>query len=157
MQALSATASKQEDATVAVTGVAGRVTPSNDALTAATLARRCEGLLAPQSGPFTLVGDASLSRRPMERIRKPLQARGARLTLRDHSELALRAFGAQLTRTVNSVSIAEPPRDRCKRAGRHLFRRILPVAGCLVTLPLCWIPKKASTRNLAQAAGTGPL
>ena len=104
-------------------------------------------------------GDESLSRRPMERIRKPLEAMGARLTLteghapltieggpltaidyttpvpsaqvktcillaglqtagtttvreavrtRDHSELALRAFGATVTRTLDSVSIAGP-------------------------------------------------
>jgi 3-phosphoshikimate 1-carboxyvinyltransferase len=117
------------------------------------------GLLAPQAGRFTLVGDASLSRRPMERIRTPLQAMGAQLALteghapltiegaplhaidyttpvpsaqvkscilfaalqttgtttvresvrtRDHSELALRAFGAKLTRTSDSVSIAGP-------------------------------------------------
>ena len=106
-----------------------------------------------------MVGDASLSRRPMERIRKPLEAMGARLTLteghapltidggplkaidyttpvpsaqvkscvllaglqtagattvreavrtRDHSELALRAFGANVTRTADSVSISGP-------------------------------------------------
>ena len=121
--------------------------------------RMISGLLAPQQGTFTLVGDASLSRRPMERIRKPLEAMGARLTLtdghapldhpwphpqpidyttpvpsaqiktcvllaglqtagtttvreavrtRDHSELALRAFGATLNRTIDSVSIAGP-------------------------------------------------
>ncbi|MGC1462347.1 MAG: 3-phosphoshikimate 1-carboxyvinyltransferase, partial [Terracidiphilus sp.] len=118
--------------------------------------RMISGLLAPQQGSFTLVGDASLSRRPMERIRKPLEAMGARLTLteghapltiegtplkaidyttpvpsaqvktcvllaglqtvgtttvreavrtRDHSELALRAFGATLIRDLDSVSI----------------------------------------------------
>jgi len=117
------------------------------------------GLLAPQVGRFTLTGDASLSRRPMERIRKPLEAMGASITLtdghapltveghalkaidfttpvpsaqvktcvllaglqtegtttvreavrtRDHSELALRAFGAKINRDQNSVSIAGP-------------------------------------------------
>ena len=48
------------------------------------------GLLAPQEGRFTLIGDASLSRRPMERIRKPLEAMGARLTLTDgHAPLTI--------------------------------------------------------------------
>jgi 3-phosphoshikimate 1-carboxyvinyltransferase len=121
--------------------------------------RMISGLLAPQPGRFTLIGDASLTRRPMERIRKPLEAMGARLTLteghapltivggplqpvdyttpvpsaqvktcillaglqtagtttvreavrtRDHSELALRAFGATLSRTLDSVSISGP-------------------------------------------------
>ena len=145
-----------------VTGVAGRVTPSETPLdcgNSGSTMRMISGLLAPQQGRFTLIGDASLSRRPMERIRKPLEAMGARLTLtdghapltidggplkaidyttpvpsaqvktcillaglqtagtttvreavrtRDHSELALRAFGATLTRTLDSVSISGP-------------------------------------------------
>jgi 3-phosphoshikimate 1-carboxyvinyltransferase len=121
--------------------------------------RMISGLLAPQNGSFTLIGDASLTRRPMERIRKPLEAMGAKLKLtdghapltiegtalksidyttpvpsaqvktcillaglqtegtttvreavrtRDHSELALRAFGATLTRDLDSVSLAGP-------------------------------------------------
>jgi 3-phosphoshikimate 1-carboxyvinyltransferase len=125
--------------------------------------RMIAGLLAPQQGSFTLVGDASLSRRPMERIRKPLAAMGARIELtgghspivihggrleavdyttpvpsaqvktcvllaglqtegtttvregvrtRDHSELALRAFGAKLARTLDSVSITGPQQLR---------------------------------------------
>jgi 3-phosphoshikimate 1-carboxyvinyltransferase len=117
------------------------------------------GLLAPQHGTFTLIGDASLTRRPMERIRKPLAEMGAHINLtdghapvtiegaplhaidfttpvpsaqvktcillaglqttgdtivreairtRDHSELALRAFGAKLTRSIDSISITGP-------------------------------------------------
>lgn len=119
--------------------------------------RMMSGLLSGQKGTFTLIGDESLSRRPMERIRKPLSQMGAKITLtdghapltiegsalkaidyttpvpsaqvktsvllaglsaegtttvresvrtRDHGELALRAFGADVTRTVDSVSIA---------------------------------------------------
>ncbi len=147
---------------VEITGVAGRVGPTDGALdcgNSGSTMRMISGLLAPQEGRFTLVGDASLSRRPMERIRKPLEAMGARLTLtdghapliieggplkaidyttpvpsaqvkscvllaglqtsgtttvreairtRDHSELALRAFGAKVARTADSVSIAGP-------------------------------------------------
>jgi 3-phosphoshikimate 1-carboxyvinyltransferase len=125
--------------------------------------RMISGLLAPQEGRFTLVGDDSLSRRPMERIRKPLEEMGARLTLteghapltiegcalraidyatpvpsaqvktcillaglqtagtttvreavrtRDHSELALRAFGATVGRSLDSVSITGPQKLR---------------------------------------------
>ncbi len=162
MQALGATVHKLDDGTVEVTGVGGRVTPAKEALdcgNSGSTMRMISGLLSPQEGSFTLVGDASLSRRPMERIRKPLSTMGARLALteghapitidgaslnsidyttpvpsaqvktcvllaglqtegattvresvrtRDHSELALRAFGAELTRTVNSVSIRGP-------------------------------------------------
>jgi 3-phosphoshikimate 1-carboxyvinyltransferase len=121
--------------------------------------RMMSGLLAAQAGSFTLVGDESLSKRPMERVRKPLSEMGADVVLteghapvtihgkplramdyttpvpsaqvktcillaglqtvgtttvreairtRDHSELALRAFGAKLTRKADSVSIAGP-------------------------------------------------
>ena len=162
MEALGAKVRRLEDGQVEVTGVGGRVTPSNKPLdcgNSGSTMRMISGLLAPQESHFTLVGDESLSRRPMARIREPLAAMGARLTLteghaplqidggplkaidyttpvpsaqvktcillaglqtagtttvreavrtRDHSELALRAFGAKLTRTVDSVSIAGP-------------------------------------------------
>ncbi len=161
MQALGAKVNRTADATE-ITGVAGRVTPADQPLdcgNSGSTMRMISGLLAAQPGRFTLIGDESLSRRPMERIRKPLQAMGARLTLtdghapltiegapltaidftppvasaqvktclllaglqcegtttvreavrtRDHSELALRAFGANLTRSIGSVSIAGP-------------------------------------------------
>jgi 3-phosphoshikimate 1-carboxyvinyltransferase len=162
MEALGAKVERLGGDAVAVTGVAGRVTPAAHPLdcgNSGSTMRMISGLLAPQEGIFTLIGDASLSRRPMERIRKPLEMMGARITLteghapltiegaplkaidystpvpsaqiktclllaglqtpgattiresvrtRDHSELALRAFGATVTRTVNSVSIAGP-------------------------------------------------
>lgn len=162
MQALGAKVTKTGDNAVEITGVGGRVTPTDQPLdcgNSGSTMRMISGLLAAQPGHFTLVGDASLSRRPMERIRKPLEAMGARLTLteghaplsieggaltaldyttpvpsaqvktcvllaglqtagtttvhealrtRDHSELALRAFGAKLERTQNSVSISGP-------------------------------------------------
>ncbi len=162
MEALGAKVNRLNEQAVEVTGVAGVVTPSQNPLdcgNSGSTMRMVSGLLAPQLGDFTLIGDSSLSRRPMERIRKPLDAMGARLTLtdghaplmiqgtqlqpieyttpipsaqiktcillaglqtkgttvvreavrtRDHSELALRAFGATLTRTIDSISIAGP-------------------------------------------------
>jgi 3-phosphoshikimate 1-carboxyvinyltransferase len=162
MEALGAEVRRGEDGLVEVTGVGGRVTPSSaplDCGNSGSTMRMISGLLAPQPGRFTLVGDESLTKRPMARIQKPLEEMGARLTLteghaplmieggalqaidyttpvpsaqvktcillaglqtagtttvreavrtRDHSELALRAFGATLTRTLDSVSIAGP-------------------------------------------------
>ncbi len=162
MQALGAKVTRTSAESVEITGVAGRVTPSAQPLdcgNSGSTMRMISGLLAPQAGRFTLIGDDSLSRRPMERIRKPLADMGARLTLtdghapliiegaplqpidyttpvpsaqvkscillaglqtsgttilreavrtRDHSELALRALGATLTRTLDSVSISGP-------------------------------------------------
>ena len=162
MEALGARVNKVGEGAVEVTGVAGRVTPAHrplDCGNSGSTMRMISGLLAPQEGSLTLIGDASLSRRPMERIRKPLESMGARLTLteghaplhlhggplqpidyttpvpsaqvktcvllaglqtagttivrealrtRDHGELALRAFGATLTRNLGSVSISGP-------------------------------------------------
>ncbi len=158
--ALGATVEWLEDGRVAVTGTAGQFAAAPGALdcgNSGSTMRMMAGLLAAQNGEFTLVGDASLSRRPMERIRKPLALMGAEIALtdghapvmvsgrslsgidyttpvpsaqvktsllfaglqaagtttvresvrtRDHGELALRAFGAEVTRTVDSVSIA---------------------------------------------------
>ena len=162
MQALGAKVNRSSSNSVEVTGVAGHVVPAGHPLdcgNSGSTMRMISGLLAPQQGSFTLIGDASLSRRPMERIRKPLSNMGAQLTLteghapltiqggplkpidyttpvpsaqvktcvllagfqttgtttvreavrtRDHSELALRAFGATLARTIDSVSISGP-------------------------------------------------
>ncbi len=162
MQALGAQVKRIDGDAVEITGVGGHVTPSAEALdcgNSGSTMRMMSGLLAPQEGRFTLIGDASLSKRPMERIRKPLQTMGASITLtdghapltvegrslkpidfttpvpsaqvktcillaglqtegtttvreavrtRDHSELALRAFGATLNRDAHSVTIAGP-------------------------------------------------
>ena len=170
MEALGAKVRRLDDGSVEVTGVGGRVTPCDaplDCGNSGSTMRMISGLLAPQQGRFTLVGDDSLSRRPMERIRKPLEEMGARLTLteghapltiqgcalhaidyttpvpsaqvktcillaglqtagtttvreavrtRDHSELALRAFGAKVERSLDSVSILGPQRLRAIEA-----------------------------------------
>ncbi len=166
MTQLGASVRRLEDGTVEITGVGGAVRPPSEPLdcgNSGSTMRMLSGLLAAQTGTFTLVGDASLSRRPMERIRKPLEAMGATLSLteghapltvrggalhpvdfttpipsaqvktcillaglqtagtttvreairtRDHSELALRAFGAQIERNLDnglsSVSITGP-------------------------------------------------
>ena len=162
MTALGATVDRPEDGSIAVTGVGGRVKPSGSPLdcgNSGSTMRMISGLLAAQEGEFTLIGDASLSRRPMERVRNPLAEMGAEMRLteghapititgrklraidyttpvpsaqvktcvllaglqtdgtttvreavrtRDHSELALRAFGATLSREAESVTISGP-------------------------------------------------
>ena len=162
MTALGATVDRPKDGSIAVTGVGGRVKPSGSPLdcgNSGSTMRMISGLLAAQEGEFTLIGDASLSRRPMERVRNPLAEMGAEMRLteghapititgrklraidyttpvpsaqvktcvllaglqtdgtttvreavrtRDHSELALRAFGATLSRDAESVTISGP-------------------------------------------------
>lgn len=77
---------KRDGTSVEITGVAGHFHSSASPLdcgNSGSTMRMLSGLLAAQSGTFSLIGDASLSRRPMERIRKPLAQMGAQLDLTD--------------------------------------------------------------------------
>jgi 3-phosphoshikimate 1-carboxyvinyltransferase len=159
MEALGAKVVHKADKTIEVTGTAGQFqqpTASLDCGNSGSTMRMLAGLIAPHPYTFTLIGDHSLTLRPMERIRKPLGQMGAKLDLidghapitihggplqaidfdtpipsaqvktavlfaglqangttsltesirtRDHSEHALRAFGATLTRTDQRLSI----------------------------------------------------
>jgi len=164
MEALGATVVKK-DKTVEVTGVAGAFRQPEHPLdcgNSGSTMRMLAGLIAPHPHTFTLIGDHSLTMRPMERIRKPLSKMGAEIHLtggdgavgghapmtivggpltaidfdtpipsaqvktavlfaglqangttslsesvrtRDHSEHALKAFGATLTREGEKLSI----------------------------------------------------
>jgi 3-phosphoshikimate 1-carboxyvinyltransferase len=142
-----------------VTGVGGTFQQPATALdcgNSGSTMRMLAGLVAAQPGEYTFVGDESLTPRPMERIRKPLEMMGARIDLteghapmiihgfnlraidfetpiasaqvktavlfaglqaegvtsiaesvrtRDHSEHALRAFGAELERVDGRLKI----------------------------------------------------
>jgi 3-phosphoshikimate 1-carboxyvinyltransferase len=89
MQALGATVVKTGSgpaATIEVTGVAGHfLEPSAplDCGNSGSTMRMLSGLIAPHPHTFTLIGDHSLTLRPMERIRKPLSQMGANLDLVD--------------------------------------------------------------------------
>ncbi len=151
MQAMGSTVTS-EGRVVNVTGTGGRLQPPSgdlDCGNSGSTMRMLAGLVAAGEGTFRFTGDASLTTRPMERIRTPLEAMGARIELteghapltvhggplqaidfdapiasaqvktavlfaglqaqgttslservrtRDHSEKALRAFGAELER-----------------------------------------------------------
>ncbi len=75
-----------ESRTVTVTGTAGRLQPPAgdlDCGNSGSTMRMLAGLVAAQPGTFRFTGDASLTTRPMERIRTPLTAMGARIDLTD--------------------------------------------------------------------------
>lgn len=86
MEQLGARIERQADGVIAVTGCSGVFSAPKAALdcgNSGSTMRMLAGLLAAQPFTSTLIGDASLSRRPMERIRKPLSAMGARVDLTD--------------------------------------------------------------------------
>ena len=159
MEALGATVVKQDARTIEVTGVAGAFRqPAGplDCGNSGSTMRMLAGLIAAHPHTFTMIGDHSLTLRPMERISKPLSEMGAKLDLvdghapitvhgsplhaidfttpipsaqvktavlfaglqaegttslseairtRDHSEHALKAFGATLIRKGEKLSI----------------------------------------------------
>src|SRR6185437_13914955 len=75
MEALGATVVKHDARTIEVTGAAGAFRqPSGplDCGNSGSTMRMLSGLIAAHPHTFTLIGDASLTPRPMERIRKPL-------------------------------------------------------------------------------------
>ena len=165
MEALGATVVHNEDKTIEITGAAGVFRQPEHPLdcgNSGSTMRMLAGLVAPHPHTFTLIGDESLTLRPMERIRQPLSKMGAEIHLtggdgavgghapmtiiggplnaidfdtpipsaqvktavlfaglqangttslsesvrtRDHSEQALRAFGATLKREGEKLSI----------------------------------------------------
>lgn len=151
----------QENGTVVIEGCGSMLGHPGGALdcgNSGSTMRMLAGILAGQPFPCVLVGDESLSRRPMNRIIEPLQQMGAQINsnegkppllfgmgeplraieytmpvasaqvkscllfaglfaegttvvhepvrTRDHSELALRAFGATVERRSGSISLA---------------------------------------------------
>ena len=86
MQALGAKVVHNDDKTISITGTAGDFQqPAGplDCGNSGSTMRMLAGLIAPHQHIFTMVGDHSLTLRPMERIRKPLRQMGAKIDLVD--------------------------------------------------------------------------
>lgn len=86
--------------TLHVTGVGkrGLRAPSSDidCANSGTSARLLAGILAAHEFTTRLVGDASLSRRPMRRVARPLEAMGATLQSENNDGLPMRIVGGSL-------------------------------------------------------------
>ena len=84
--------------TVHGAGLRGLAAPSApiDCGNAGTLMRLAMGILAGQPGRFELIGDESLSRRPMERVAEPLRRMGAHVETTDgHAPLVVEGGSMQ--------------------------------------------------------------
>ena len=79
-------------------GLRGLRDPSTalDCGNSGTTTRLMAGVVAGHPFSVTFSGDASLSRRPMRRIARPLQAMGARVDLPDHGGLPMSIHGGAL-------------------------------------------------------------
>lgn len=94
LRALGAEVLEEDVDTLRVRGVGiGGLRPPDgpiDCANAGTLMRLLAGLVAGVPGRFELVGDASLSSRPMERVAEPLRRMGARISTTDgHAPLVV--------------------------------------------------------------------
>lgn len=83
-----------------------------DCRNAGTLMRLLPGLLAGQEGGFVLVGDESLSARPLERIAEPLRLMGARVETTD-GHAPLRVEGGPLERIRYELPVASAQVKSC--------------------------------------------
>ncbi len=160
VRALGCTVERDEKGAVVIDGIGPQLRPPSGALdcgNSGSTMRMLSGMVAAQAFTSELVGDESLSRRPMKRVIDPLRKMGAQISAtdyhaplrisgtrlkgvdyvvpvasaqvktcllfagllaeglttveeptatRDHGELALRAFGAEVTRSRNSATIA---------------------------------------------------
>ncbi|HSF62649.1 MAG TPA: 3-phosphoshikimate 1-carboxyvinyltransferase, partial [Gaiellaceae bacterium] len=127
-------------------GLRGLVQPaaSLDCANAGTLMRLAAGILAGQRGRFELVGDESLSTRPMERVAEPLRRMGARVGTTDgHAPLVIEG-GA-----LHAIDYELPvPSAQVKSA--VLLAGILAAGTTTVVEP---IPTRDHTERLLERAG----
>jgi 3-phosphoshikimate 1-carboxyvinyltransferase len=106
LEALGVTIERLGDDTVRVTGGAHwRAKQPIDCQNSGTTARLLLGLLASRaSAPVTVIGDQSLSRRPMRRVVKPLRRMGAEIEPAD--TLPLTVTGRPLTGAEHHLDVA---------------------------------------------------
>jgi 3-phosphoshikimate 1-carboxyvinyltransferase len=181
VRALGAEVVEEDVDTVVIRGVGlrGLTSPGGaiDCGNAGTLMRLLAGLLAGQEGRFELVGDASLSSRPMERIAEPLRRMGATVTTTDgHAPLVveggqLRAIdyrlpvaSAQVKSAIllagliadGATTVVEPvpTRDHTERllelAGARVTRR--PTSVTVETATALTLPELAVPGDISSAA-----
>ena len=115
VSALGATVEEADDVLrVAGVGVRGLRPPAVpiDCGNAGTLIRLLPGLLAGQTGSFELVGDESLSRRPLERVAEPLRLMGATVTTTD-GHAPLRLAGGRLAPVRYELPVASAQVKSC--------------------------------------------
>ena len=127
-------------------GLRGLREPSGsiDCGNAGTLMRLLPGILAGQGGRFELVGDESLSARPMERVAEPLRRMGARIETTDgHAPLVVEG------RPLNALDYELPvPSAQVKSA--VLLAGLFAEGRTTVVEP---VPTRDHTERLLERAG----
>ncbi len=132
--------------TVRGIGLRGLVEASIDVGNAGTLLRLLPGWLAGQeTGSWTLDGDTSIRRRPVDRIAEPLRLMGAQLRCRDDRLPPLEIDGAPLQGVSYELPVASAQVKSCL-----LFAGLLAEGETQVVEPL---PSRDHTERMLAAAG----
>ncbi|HET7177815.1 MAG TPA: 3-phosphoshikimate 1-carboxyvinyltransferase [Solirubrobacterales bacterium] len=127
-------------------GLRGPAAASIDVGNAGTLLRLLPGWLAGQeAGAWTLDGDESIRRRPVDRIAEPLKLMGARLRCRDGRLPPLEIEGAPLEGIEYELPLASAQVKSCL-----LFAGLLAAGETRVVEPL---PSRDHTERMLAAAG----
>ena len=127
-------------------GLRGPIPASVDVGNAGTLLRLLPGWLAGQeTGAWTLDGDDSIRRRPVDRIVEPLRSMGAQLRCRDDRLPPLEIEGAPLHGVSYELPVASAQVKSCL-----LFAGLLAEGDTAVTEPL---PTRDHTERMLAAAG----
>jgi 3-phosphoshikimate 1-carboxyvinyltransferase len=148
IQALGAEVQGADLARLRVRGVGlrGALDAAIDVGNAGTLLRLLPGWLAGQEGrAWTLDGDDSIRRRPVDRIVEPLREMGARLRCRDDRLPPLRIDGAPLRGISYELPVASAQVKSCL-----LFAGLLAEGETVVAEPL---PSRDHTERMLAAAG----
>ncbi len=132
--------------TVRGVGLRGAATAMIDVGNAGTLLRLLPGWLAGQeTGTWTLDGDDSIRRRPVDRIAAPLRLMGARLECREKRLPPLRIEGAPLNGVEYEMPIASAQVKSCL-----LFAGLLADGETRIVEPL---PSRDHSERMLAAAG----
>jgi 3-phosphoshikimate 1-carboxyvinyltransferase len=101
------------DLTIHGVGLRGAAEADIDVGNAGTLLRILPGWLAGQDGSWTLDGDESIRRRPVDRVAEPLRAMGARVECREGRLPPLRVEGARLSGIEYRLPVASAQVKSC--------------------------------------------
>ncbi len=127
-------------------GLRGAASASIDVGNAGTLLRILPGWLAGQGrGEWTLDGDESIRRRPVDRIARPLAAMGATVECRDGRLPPLHLTGGPLRGTAHRLEVASAQVKSCL-----LLAALLADGPSTVTEPA---PSRDHTERMLRAAG----
>jgi 3-phosphoshikimate 1-carboxyvinyltransferase len=127
-------------------GLRGAASAEIDVGNAGTLLRLLPGWLAGQEGgTWTLDGDDSIRRRPVDRVAAPLREMGANLSARDDRLPPLRVEGASLHGTEYRLPVASAQVKSCL-----LFAGLLAEGETRIVEPL---PTRDHSERMLRAAG----